>query len=62
MKRLKIISIVALILSTISMIWGIGVVCYYVDNLFIRGTSVFILVMSSVFVSNTVGLVFKGSK
>ncbi|WP_195938771.1 hypothetical protein [Romboutsia sp. 1001713B170131_170501_G6] len=62
MKKLKIISIIALILSTISMIWGIGVVCYYVENLFIRGTSVAILIASSIFVSNTVGLVFKESK
>lgn len=62
MKKLKTISIVALILSTISMIWGIGVVCYYVDNLFVRGASVGILIMSSTFVSNTVGLVFKESK
>ncbi len=58
MKKIKIFSIVALILSTISMIWGIGVVCYYVDNLFVRGTSVAILVMTSTFISSTVGLIF----
>lgn len=62
MKNLKVISILALIVSTISMIWGIGVVCYYVDNLFIRGLSVFILIMSSTLVSNTVRLVFKKAK
>ena len=62
MKNLKIISILALIVSVISMIWGIGVVCYYVDNLFIRGLSVFILIMASTFVSNTVRLVFKEAK
>ena len=62
MKNLKVTSIVALILCTISMIWGIDVVCYYVDNLFIRGTSVGILVASSTFVSSTVGLIFKQSK
>ena len=54
MDNLKVVSTLALILSVISMIWGIGVVCYYVDNLFIRGLSVFILIMSSVFVSRTV--------
>lgn len=62
MKNLKIISILALIVSVISMIWGIGVVCYYVDNLFIRGLSVFILIIASTFVSNTVRLVFKEAK
>ena len=62
MKKLKVISVIALILCTISMIWGIGVVCYYVDNLFIRGTSVGILTASSTFVSSTVGLIFKQSK
>ncbi len=62
MKKIKIFSIVALILSTISMIWGIGVVCYYVDNLFVRGTSVAILVMTSTFISSTVRLIFRELK
>lgn len=54
MNNLKVVSTVALILSVISMIWGIGVVSYYVDNLFIRGLSIFILITSSIFVSRTV--------
>ena len=62
MKNLKKVSIMALIGSIISMIWGIGVVTYYVDNLFIRGLSVFILIMSSVLVSNIVKLIFKENK
>ncbi|HGM3505965.1 TPA: hypothetical protein ACKOR7_000519 [Clostridioides difficile] len=53
MKKLKIISIFSLIISVILTIGGIGVVTYYVDNLFIRGLSVFILIMSSSFVSTT---------
>ncbi|MCC0698722.1 hypothetical protein KGF42_04545 [Clostridioides sp. ZZV15-6383] len=53
MKKLKIISIFSLIISVILIIGGIGVVTYYVDNLFIRGLSVFILIMSSSFVSTT---------
>ena len=57
MSNLKVVSTIALILSIISMIWGIGVVCYYVDNLFIRGLSVFILIMSCTFVSRTVKLI-----
>lgn len=62
MKKIKLFSILSLILSTISMIWGIGVVCYYVDNLFVRGTSVAILVMTSTFISSTVGLIFRELK
>lgn len=53
MKKLKIISIFSLIISVILIIGGIGIVTYYVDNLFIRGLSVFILIMSSSFVSTT---------
>lgn len=37
MKNLKVISTLALIMSLITMIGGIGIVGYYVDNLFIRG-------------------------
>ncbi|MBY2476081.1 hypothetical protein KWV16_04240 [Clostridioides difficile] len=62
MKKLKIISILSLIISTILMIVGIAVVAYYVDNLFIRGLSVFILIMSACFVSSTVSLIFKEAK
>ncbi|MEG2788758.1 MAG: hypothetical protein RR942_13165 [Romboutsia sp.] len=40
MKNLKVISTLALIMSLITMIGGIGIVGYYVDNLFIRGISV----------------------
>lgn len=62
MKKLKIISILSLIISTILMIVGIAVVTYYIDNLFIRGLSVFILIMSACFVSSTVSLIFKEAK
>ncbi|MCC0645334.1 MULTISPECIES: hypothetical protein [unclassified Clostridioides] len=62
MKKLKIISILSLVMSTISAICGIGVVTYYVDNLFIRGLSVFILIMSACFVSSTTSLIFKNAK
>lgn len=62
MKRIKIISIVALILSLISMAWGIGVLSYYIDDLRIRGISTALLVTSSVFVSNLVGLIFRELK
>lgn len=62
MKKLKIISIFSLIISVILTIGGIGIVTYYVDNLFIRGLSVFVLIMSSSFVSTTVRLIFEGSK
>lgn len=62
MEKLKIISIVTLVISVISMIWGIGVVCYYVDNLSIRGISIGILILSSCLVSNAVRLLFKEAK
>ncbi len=58
-KRIKLIGIIALILSTMSMIFGIGVAGYYIDNLHIRGITVFLLVTSNVFVANLVGLIFK---
>ncbi|WP_343339125.1 hypothetical protein TPELB_14810 [Terrisporobacter petrolearius] len=62
MKKIKIISIVALILSTISMILGIGVACYYIYDLRIRLISTALLITSNVFVSNLVGLIFRESK
>lgn len=62
MKKLKTNSIVALILSALSMIWGIGVVSSYVDDLRIRGISTFILVTSNLFVWSFVGLVFRELK
>lgn len=62
MKKLKTISIFSLIISVILTIGGIGIVTYYVDNLFIRGVSVFVLIMSSSFVSTTVRLIFEESK
>ncbi|MFQ4261014.1 UNVERIFIED_CONTAM: hypothetical protein C4Z64_17120 [Clostridioides difficile] len=62
MKKLKTISIFSLIISVILTIGGIGIVTYYVDNLFIRGLSVFVLIMSSSFVSTTIRLIFEESK
>lgn len=59
MKKIKIVSIVALILSTISMIFGIGVAGYYIDDLRIRAISTVLLVISSLFVSSLVGLIFR---
>ncbi|MFG0966362.1 hypothetical protein ACGALB_08215, partial [Clostridioides difficile] len=59
---LKTISVFSLIISVILTIGGIGIVTYYVDNLFIRGLSVFVLIMSSSFVSTTVRLIFEESK
>lgn len=59
MKKIKIVSIVALILSTISMIFGIGVAGYYIDDLRIRAISTALLVISSLFVSSLVGLIFR---
>ena len=50
MEKLKTISVFSLIISVILTIGGIGIVTYYVDNLFIRGLSVFVLIMSSSFV------------
>lgn len=62
MKKLKTNSIVVLILSALSMIWGIGVVSSYVDDLRIRVISTFILVTSNLFVWSFVGLVFRELK
>ncbi|HBG5206846.1 TPA: hypothetical protein OUM35_001116 [Clostridioides difficile] len=62
MKKLKTISVFSLIISVILTIGGIGIVTYYVDNLFIRGLSIFVLIMSSSFVSTTVRLIFEESK
>lgn len=62
MKNLKVISTLALIMSLITMVGGIRIVGYYVDNLYIRGISVFVLIMSSILVANMVKLVFKEVK
>ena len=62
MEKLKTISVFSLIISVILTIGGIGIVTYYVDNLFISGLSVFVLIMSSSFVSTTVRLIFEESK
>ncbi|MDX5677197.1 hypothetical protein SIK98_16595 [Clostridioides difficile] len=62
MEKLKTISVFSLIISVILTIGGIGIVTYYVDNLFIRGLSVFVLIMSSSFVPTTVRLIFEESK
>lgn len=59
MKKIKIVSIVALILSTISMIFGIGVAGYYIDDLRIRAISTALLVISNLFVSSLIGLIFR---
>lgn len=59
MRKIKVISIIVLILSAISMIWGIGVAGYYIDDLCIRGTSIALLVTSNIFVWSLVGLVFR---
>ena len=62
MKKVKTIGILASILSTISMIWGIGVVCYYVDDLRIRAISTALLITSNTFVSSFLGEVFRNLK
>lgn len=59
MNKNKKLGITTLIISVISMIWGIGVVSYYVDNLLIRALSVFIFVVACSLVSNTVKSIFK---
>lgn len=60
MNNPKIVSILALILSIISMILGIYVATYYIDHLYIRGISVFTFTMTSAFVARTTRLVCKG--
>lgn len=62
MNNLKTVSIIALIMSVITMIGGIGIVLYYVNNLSIRVLSVFILIMSATMVSRTVSLILKEIK
>ncbi len=62
MNNLKTVSIIALIMSVITMIGGIGIVIYYVNNLSIRVLSVFILIMSATMVSRTVSLILKEIK
>lgn len=44
------------------MILGIGVACYYIDDLRIRAISTALLITSNVFVSNLVGLIFRELK
>lgn len=44
------------------MIGGICIVTYYVNNLFIRGLSIFILIMSATMVSRTVKFISKEIK
>lgn len=62
MNNLKTVSIIALIMSVITMIGGIGIVIYYINNLAIRGLSIFILIMSATMVSRTVSLILKEIK
>lgn len=62
MKNLKIAGIVASILSLISAICGIYVVCYYVDDMFVRALYTGLLIMSSTVVSYTVGSIFRQLK
>lgn len=62
MNNLKTVSIIALIMSVITMIGGIGIVIYYINNLPIRGLSIFILIMSATMVSRTVSLILKEIK
>ena len=57
MNNLKIVSRIAGILSFISMALGIGVVTYYVEDIHIRGLSVFILTLTGIFVIRTVKLI-----
>ena len=62
MKKIKIISIIALILSLSSMIWGIGVVDYYIDDFNIKAISIALLSTSSVLVSTLAGLISRELK
>ncbi len=62
MNNLKTISFLALIMNLITMIGGVCVVTYYVDNLSIRGLSTFILIMSATLVSRTVKLISENIK
>lgn len=62
MKKLKTIGISTSILGTISMIWGIGVVCYYVDDLRIRAISTALLITSNILISSFRREVFRELK
>lgn len=62
MNNLKSVSIMALVMSLITMIGGIGVVTYYVNNLLVRGVSIFILIVSATMVARTITLISKGKK
>lgn len=62
MNNLKTVSIIVLIMSIITMIGGIIIVSYYVTNLYIRGVSIFVLIMLATMVSRTVSLIYKEIK
>ena len=62
MKKLKTIGISTSILSTISMIWGIGVACYYIDDLRIRAISTALLITSNTLISSFCGEVSRELK
>lgn len=62
MNNLKTVSIIVLIMSIITMIGGIIIVSYYVTNLYIRGASIFVLIMLATMVSRTVSLISKEIK
>lgn len=62
MRKLRIASILSLIMNMITMFLGIGVVTYYVDNLRVRALSVALLIATGYFASNTVRQVFKNTK
>lgn len=59
MNKLRTVGIISLIMSYIVMIGGIAIVTYYVNNLYIRGASIFILIMSATMASRTVSLISK---
>lgn len=59
MNKLRTVGIISLIMSYIVMMGGIAIVTYYVNNLHIRGASIFILIMSATMASRTVSLISK---
>lgn len=59
MNKLRTAGIISLIMSYIVMMGGIAIVTYYVNNLYIRGASIFILIMSATMASRTVSLISK---
>lgn len=62
MKTLKIFSTLALVTNLILVLSGICIATYYVDNLTIRGLFIFVLILSSIFVSNIRQQVLKIAK